>query len=403
MNNLIAVVNEFKKEIDLILACSVTKPSLEQKVRIRKALFQTLNWEFIYNFSIANGVFPLLFHNLFPGFKEEIPRDFFAKLKQVCLVNTVRCLKISYEHKKIVELFDAHGIDAVTFKGPTLAELHYGDENLRTYDDIDYLIRKQDLGKVYKLLTANHYELKENVTIKNINTYQKFENSINFVSPEHNVLVEIHWDLMGIYLRKKITYSTLKNKQLVLSKSGQSFLQFNNEDYLLYLFLHGCKHSWLSLDMICSASQFIRSKQEVLDWLLIRRKAKQYRVCRMLDIGIFLVHYLLRAPVPEKELKSVISNDVVRDICRDIYRTLFNKKRNPPASVDSHRYTLFHAKAREKNIDSVTYFFKLFFHPSSKEITSSEIPECLHSLYYLKRGMRLISEMAVNCLRGSNK
>jgi len=40
-------------------------------------------------------------------------------------------------------LLEENGIEALTFKGPALAQMAYGDTSLRHYSDLDILIRKE--------------------------------------------------------------------------------------------------------------------------------------------------------------------------------------------------------------------------------------------------------------------
>nr|WP_320193453.1 nucleotidyltransferase family protein [uncultured Desulfobacter sp.] len=382
----------FTKEIDLILACSASAPSEIRKQRIADLIIKDLDWDYILNFSKKNGVLPLLFLNLSAVDKTVISSTFFQRLEEYYYLNAARCLKIKHHLFNLLDVLQAKGIPAIPFKGPTQAQLHYGDETLRSYSDVDILVPTGKMEDLCRIMAENNFRTIENFCSANLGAYLKFENSVNFVSLETTLTVEVHWHLMGIFLNQKLTYEYFEKDLLVLDKAGIKYLQFSDEDYLLYLILHGSKHAWESLDMVCSVAQIIRKKRDSLDWMRLRRSAGNLSAVRMLNLGLDLSNKLLNAPIPKTELDKALQDKKLRRIAGKRCLNLFTNKQSLVSNVAGSRYTLFHAEVRENIADAIRYGLKLLFYPSSKEIRSYDIPSCLYIYYYVKRLVRLLFE-----------
>ena len=58
---------------------------------------------------------------------------------------------------KVMKLFEENGVEYISFKGPVLSQLAYGDITLRQYVDLDILIKKEDLRKADNLLKKEFF------------------------------------------------------------------------------------------------------------------------------------------------------------------------------------------------------------------------------------------------------
>ena len=81
---------------------------------------------------------------------DQLRRDF-----QTCTLNT---LFFTQELLKLLQLFEAHQIPVLPYKGPALAQALYSNLSLRSFCDLDLLIHPQDLIRVKPLLVAEGYE-----------------------------------------------------------------------------------------------------------------------------------------------------------------------------------------------------------------------------------------------------
>ena len=65
---------------------------------------------------------------------------------------------------KILELCETHHIDAVSYKGPILAQSIYGSLALRYFGDIDLLVHQRDVKALKDLLLDAGYRLPLDLT-----------------------------------------------------------------------------------------------------------------------------------------------------------------------------------------------------------------------------------------------
>ena len=70
------------------------------------------------------------------------------------------------------------------------------------------------------------------------------------------------------------------------------------EDLLLYLCLHGARHTWSRLLWVCDVDAVIRSAPSI-DWQTLNARATSIDAGKRLALGIRLAHDLLGTPVPD--------------------------------------------------------------------------------------------------------
>src|SRR5215472_1806583 len=74
-----------------------------------------------------------------------------SELKQVLLergrAQTFLTLRLTAELFRLLELFGKQGIPALVLKGPVLATQAYAHPSLRTYGDLDLLVRQSDIRR----------------------------------------------------------------------------------------------------------------------------------------------------------------------------------------------------------------------------------------------------------------
>src|SRR5271168_1015976 len=120
-------------EKELLVCCARTRVDSAVAQKISDLLNDSLDWDYIFNEAEENSVTPLLGRNLRALAGDRIPAVMLERLKNACRANTIRCLFLSAELTKILDLFRARGIQAIAYKGPALAVQAYGDVTLRQF------------------------------------------------------------------------------------------------------------------------------------------------------------------------------------------------------------------------------------------------------------------------------
>lgn len=164
-------------------------------------------------------------------------------------------------------------VDHLPVKGWYLRELYEVPE-LRTFGDIDILIRREDRAKVHSLMEALGYTVKENW--EPTYTYAR--------GPE---LYELHTNLMDASLDDRSDLPAYfadawSHAEPVRGRCHAPEISF----HFLYTLCHLAKHLYASgagLRMYLDAALFIRRHAQALDWSTIRREMTALGLSDFLD------------------------------------------------------------------------------------------------------------------------
>lgn len=170
------------------------------------------------------------------------------------------------------QLCDA-GVDHLPVKGWYLRHL-YAVPELRTFGDIDILIRREDRQKVHELMLANGFTVKTDW--EPTYTYAR--------GPE---LYELHTNLMDASLDGRSDLPGYFSDAWSHARpvSDRCF-EPETEFHFLYTLCHLAKHLYsggAGLRMYLDAALFIQAKGDSMDWSVIRREMAELGLSAFLD------------------------------------------------------------------------------------------------------------------------
>ena len=166
------------------------------------------------------------------------------------------------------EMLENHGIDHICMKGYVLRNYHPVPE-LRTFRDIDFVIRPEDRKKCHELLLSQGYQVKEDW--EPVYSYYK--------GPE---FYEIHTELLEIDVSDKADYRGYFRRMWdhVRKISAHGYV-FTPEFHFLYMLTHIAKHihgAGAGVRMYLDVAAFIRHFGDSLDWNWIMGELKQLKL-----------------------------------------------------------------------------------------------------------------------------
>src|SRR5262249_169417 len=123
----------------LLVACARPVVGADVAREIRELCAAPLDWEFVVNTSPVNSILPLVRRDIFAiafglGRANRVER-----LTKGARANALRCLSLTAELIKMMELLRESGVQALPYKGPVLAVDAYGDVALREFEDLDII------------------------------------------------------------------------------------------------------------------------------------------------------------------------------------------------------------------------------------------------------------------------
>ena len=197
--------------------CEPTASTIEEICEHAASLdMQTLSE--ILSLARMHCVLPLVYQALQRHATDIIPKACLAEFKQQNRHVVAQNLYMSAELLRIATLLQEKGINVLSFKGPVLSSLAYGDIALRQYVDLDILIKKQDIASAIAFLTEDGY--RSDITLpKGVNS--AFYDCVNVIGYGKKIHIDVHWDCylktMRLTGRKKVSGGKLIQLRLKVS------------------------------------------------------------------------------------------------------------------------------------------------------------------------------------------
>jgi len=354
----------------------------------RALLGRNLDWQLLFSTALLQGVMPLLHKNLTALGPSLCPPDFLAALREAYLPNVAHSLRMTAELKKVLGLFDAHGIPALPFKGPVLAAYAYGDVALRQYGDLDLLVPHSELERAVDVLRARGYNPVESMTARQQRAHVRRKSQLGFADPTGPFVIELHWRFSPPSRAGEPDPQAVFARQTRCNVEGESLPSLAPDDLLLYLCLHGALHLWAKLNLICDVAQLLGTRED-WNWPELLRQADQTDLRRVLLLGLALASDVLEAKLPPEVTRSIASDESVEAIGAQVREKLFDPQGAGPGLADVGPFLL---RLRSHKRSRVLAILEVLFVPSLADWKFVHLPDALFPLYYLVRPFRLASD-----------
>lgn len=390
-------------EVDLLIACSRRTFGEPERERIGHLLInKPLDWTVLIDEADRHGVLPLFYATLQAQDRvKNIPLEARQRL-QACVRTTIgRNLALVSELTRILRVFAAENIRALPFKGPVTAMAAYGDCFLRSYADLDILLDVKDLARATELLAHSGYALALSLTPRQEKAYLKTECALQLRDPDRGFVVELHWRFNERNASVNVPLEDVWERSTVVSLGGTAISTLNLEDLILYLCIHGAKHCWERLEWISCVAELIASNPK-LDWHAMLKRSDEWRVVRLLHLGLWLSRRLFGILLPEFVERRLDADSSARSLCQSVEQWLFAKGSSTHYQRRAARY-VFMLRTRERWSDRsrvILYSAIKPPHPDADEWL--HLPPQLWFLHHLFRPLRLLGEYSAVAWRHYN-
>lgn len=225
----------------------------------------------------------------------------FSFLRKQCLAEIAIYSRRAEQMKALIEIMNERKIDHLLFKGFRVRD-YYTVPELRTFSDIDFVIRKKDRKKSDVLMKELGFKL--NCEFEPVLSYLK-----------ETEYYEIHTDVMEIDVSDKADYKGYYQHiwEHVVNISGHSY-EFTPEFHFLYLLTHMAKHissSGVGIRMYLDIAFFIKHFGNSIDWEWIK---KELGVLAFTEYGNMVLNAVERwfgveSPLPLREVEKEVMDD----------------------------------------------------------------------------------------------
>lgn len=395
-----------RDEFRLLLLCAHTSVEPPQRELIRALTLKPLDWEFILGKAYWHALTPLLFRNLRECSPDRVPLAVLQQLESHYLASAKRNLVLTAELIRVLRILESADISAVPYKGPTLAALAYGDVALRKFCDLDLVIRPRDILRAKSLLIEHGYQWHRHpgqVAGPGEIRKNRFWHEYNFVHPDGNTVIDLHWGISNRRFPFDIDMDNLWQDLVPTRLLSQDVRVFPATALLLFLCVHGSKDLWWKrIGWICDIAELLRSNPD-LDWSYSFRLARQTGTRRALQLGLALARELLQVPLPEEVCTCIRSDKAVKALVARVTHRLFNEPSIFDRMLERQRFRI---RVRERMRDRIPVYrhlaeaaFTMFFVPNKHDREMIRLPDSLSALYYLVRPIRCVKSLWSQTIR----
>lgn len=387
-------------EAHLLLA--LARPELASPNEITRLLRRGIDWDRMIDLTVEHDVVPFVYDHLKSTFSTLVPSAVLEATRAIYLHQLRRSIQIRGELPRVLAHLDAHGVDALPFKGPVLAALAYPGSHLRTFTDLDLLVRRDDVDRAVTALAEAGFEEKNPLPPNYETTWQSYfpwhpphGNANGYVRGQGTsgaLHVDLHWGLASRYFLFPMEPEGLWERSAsVTLEGGFTVRTFSPEDTLLFQCMHAAKDAYNRLSHVCDIAALVRAYPTLdIDWVLEKAGALHGR--RMVLLGLQVSHDLLDAslesgtPCPQGE------TDATARMARRVKAALFRYRHGVRRLLHLCR---FHVQVRDRTREGVGaayHALRTSLQPTEQDRAWVDLPAPLDAMYLLVRPVRYLAE-----------
>jgi hypothetical protein len=284
-----------------------------------------VDWDGVLAAAAAHGVTDLLLAPLASS-ASPVPAPVLDTLGQRALEVTGLNLNRATQLVELLGLLSAHGIRALTFKGPALAAGIYGHLSRRTSSDLDILVHRRDVARVRPLLLAHGYTLPFRVRHRGGSLAYGLlpgagRDDTLWPGQQWQTSVDVHVAFAYWTLGMRLDTRELFDRSVTVDIAGHAIATLCPDDLLLVLAIHGMMHGWPTLRF---ASDVDAAAALVDDWSAVMRRAKAAGMSRVLWVALLLARDLLETTLPPQVAARVAEDPDAVAIVRAATTRMFD-------------------------------------------------------------------------------
>ena len=376
----------FDKEWKFLCACASPLPLSAEALA---SLMLNLDWDLLLELAEGHRVLGVMAARLKETAFAGVPVDAREKLQSRMRAQHLFSLSMTADLFRILEQFARAGIQSLLVKGPLVSVLAYGDPAVRSYVDLDLLVRHEDILAASRIMTSLGFEadVPEEAIIAG-----KIPGEYLFGRAGTREIIELHTEKTFRYYPRPMRVAELYARQRRVPLDGKEISTLSLEDEFVLNCIHGAKHFWERLMWSADVAAIVGRHPEI-DWQASRRAAADVGAERMLRVALLLSEALLGVAVPAEMSASVHADRTAGKLVRQIERWLPNAGYTPPALLER---AMFRWKMGGGGYDGTAYLLRLSFSTTEDDWTDAARPSRSRIWEMLRRPFRLMRKYGQN-------
>ncbi len=390
-----SLAGEFREagpEADLLLSMLCLRYNPAGLSRIVDLLDKGICWKRFVTLALRNEVLPTISPILKDHCADALPSEMLAFVDDRFHRNVQRNAVLCQELLNLNEQFRMHDIRIINYKGPETAHRIGLEIDCCQFNDLDFLVRKEQEAILKEVLLSLGYRLSEERKskgqIKDF-TYIRERNHDGSASiaalpgdiyETGRIIVEPHLQITEYRLPIAIEKESLWEAVEFMEFMGKPLPVFAKDDLLLVLCIAGCKASWKNLKLINHIAALLNTLPDsVVDRCI--DKAKIAGCERMVQMGLLLANGLfLTEKNPDRMARARLDEGLMK-CAREV---VIARSRNI-SSIDYHpfpwRYSSVIMQTLDRPSDRIRYLWRTTTVPYPVHYKRFPLPGFLHNLY----------------------
>jgi hypothetical protein len=345
----------FTSEWSALLECASPAPDRQRLA----GLFRSVDWTRLLVLAEDHGVTGHLAASL--RLEEDlVPPEIKQALADRQRAQNVFTLRLTAELFRVLDRFASEGIGALVVKGPVLAMQAYGDPAIRSYGDLDLLVRQRDIRRATELMCAAGFT--PSIPLSAIEA-GKIPGQYLFSMPDSQLIVELHNDRTLRYFPRRLPLEDFFSRQIRVRLDSHEVPALSAEDELVLICIHGAKHFWERLMWIADVAALV-FRQTAIDWECLADSAREVGAERMLHTGLRLASDLLKTQLPDKVHAMVQADGVAARLAQQTCQWLPAAGSAPPGLFERAAFRL---RMPGSLIAAPAYLLRLLLSPTEED------------------------------------
>lgn len=319
-----------------------------------------LDWSVLLELAEEHGVLGVLAMRLQENDFVDVPTDCREKLQSRVRAQQLFTLSMTAELFRIVKELSDEDIECVLVKGPLVSLLAYHDPAVRSYVDLDLLVRHKHILAASQLMIGLGFV--PDIPLSVIEA-GKIPGEYLFKRAGTSQIIELHTERTFRYYPRPMPVEDYFARHRWVLLDGQQIPALCFEDEFVLNSIHGAKHFWERLMWVADIAAIVFRYPEI-DWARMRQYASDVGASRMLHVALQLADSLLQVPVPAAMKEEVTDDAQALQLCKQVVRWLPSAGYAPP---DLRERAFFRMRMRGGRVAGAAYLLRLSFSPTEED------------------------------------
>ena len=263
---------------------------------------KSIDWSVVIDKVLEEGLAPFLyFHCRNLGILTNLPESSRKLLARIYAETSLINQHMMKVLEDLGEFLKEYEVSVIVLKGAALLELVYLDIGLRPMEDIDLMVRPENLDDLTRILDDMGFSPNQGYP----NTYRR-----GIIS------IDLHTDFLSTHrIRNRreimnVQYEDVWTRAIPVRDNDSSLFRLSLYDNLISLSSHLLKHGFRRLIWFVDIKESIERNNEKFDWLDLIQHFRRVRAERIMLYFLLLAKHLLEMNVPDHVLNSFGKNNL---------------------------------------------------------------------------------------------